>query len=179
MRIPTSGRTLEEFGRIRLSKNFFMREFLHSEISQIECVPNIPDDPDLAIAAGTKLCTELLEPLQSEFGRIAIRSAYRSVTINALGVRKPSQYSCAQNEANYAKHIWDRRDANGFMGAMACIVLPGFIDRYENGSSWRVVADWIDGNLNYSELCFYPKLCAFNIGWHERPVRTIRSYIRK
>lgn len=33
-------------------------------------------------------------------------------------------YNCAENEKNYAGHIWDRRDANGHMGATACIVLP-------------------------------------------------------
>ena len=29
----------------------------------------------------------------------------------------------------------------------------------------------------YSEFQFFPKLCAFNIGWHEKPKRLISSYI--
>ena len=78
MRKPQSINALEELGRIRLSKSFFMRDFLYSEISNFYKIPNIPDDPDLAIKAGTKLCEELLEPLQETFGRIEIRSAYRS-----------------------------------------------------------------------------------------------------
>ena len=50
-------RGLEEFGRVRLSPLFFLRDFLYSEISAIHWVPNIPDDPDLAVEAGRGLCT--------------------------------------------------------------------------------------------------------------------------
>jgi hypothetical protein len=38
------------------------------------------------------------------------------------------------------------------------------------------MAWWIHDNLPYSELQFFPKLGAFNIGWHKRPKRTIHSY---
>jgi len=40
-----------------------MRDFLYSDISQIEPIPNIPDDPGLAIAAGKALCENVLEPI--------------------------------------------------------------------------------------------------------------------
>ena len=60
---------------------------------------------------------------------------------------------------------------------MACIVIPWFADRYAEGEDWRSLAWWIHHHLPYSELCFYPRLCAFNIGWHEKPKRIIRSYI--
>ena len=81
MRKPRSMRALEDLGRTRLSPNFFMRDFLHSEIANFYGVPNIPDDPDLAIATGTRLCQEILEPLQRTFGRLAIRSGYRSAAV--------------------------------------------------------------------------------------------------
>ena len=32
MRKPQSVKTLEEFGRVRLSRSFYMRDFLYSEI---------------------------------------------------------------------------------------------------------------------------------------------------
>jgi hypothetical protein len=70
MRKPKSARALEELGRVRLSESFFMRDFLYSEISAVHGIPNIPDDPDLAIRAGRKLCEEALEPLRARFGRI-------------------------------------------------------------------------------------------------------------
>ncbi len=69
MRKPTSMKTLEELGRVRLSEHFFMRDMLFSEIANFHGIRNIPDDPDLAaIAAGTQLCETLLEPLHVTFG---------------------------------------------------------------------------------------------------------------
>ena len=82
MRAPQSVNALEDLGRIRLSQSFFMRDFLYSEIANLYGVQNIPDDPDLAIEVGKKLCQELLEPLQGSFGRVAVRSAYRSPAVN-------------------------------------------------------------------------------------------------
>ena len=132
MRKPTSVQAVTELGRVRLSKSFFMRDMLHSEIAQVHGLLNVPDDPDLAIAAGTRLCEELLEPLQERWGRLAIRSAYRSREVNALGneMQKAGNpgYNCASNKANAAHHIWDMRDAEGCMGATACVVVPAFWD---------------------------------------------------
>jgi hypothetical protein len=68
MRKPKSVRSAEDFGRIRFSKTFFMRDFLYSEIANIHGLTNLPDDPDLAVQAGTMLCNELLEPLQDTLG---------------------------------------------------------------------------------------------------------------
>ena len=65
MRSPKTVRAAEEFGRARLSRSFFMRDFLYREISNVHGIPNLPVDPDLAIAAGGRLCEELLEPLQA------------------------------------------------------------------------------------------------------------------
>src|SRR6201982_823384 len=111
MRKPMSMRGLEQLGRVRLSSSFFLRDFLHSEIAELHSIPNIPDDPDLAIAAGRRLCEELLEPLQATFGRLAIRSAYRAPAVNAFG--NAHGLSCASNARDYARHIWDRPDARG------------------------------------------------------------------
>jgi hypothetical protein len=176
MRAPKSVEALEDLGRVRLSRSFYMREFLYSEIANVYGARNIPENPDLAIANGKRLCEDLLEPLNATFGRIAIRSSYRSASINALGNEKG--HNCGSNEKNFASHIWDIPDAEGLRGAMACIVVPWFTDRYTKGADWRALAYWIHNHLPYSELQFFPKLCAFNIGWHEKPKRTIYSYIK-
>ena len=109
MRKPRSVQSLTEFGRTRLSKSFFMRDFLYSDIATLHRLDNLPDNPDLAIAAGTRLCEELLEPLQDAFGRLAVRSSYRSAEVNDLGRRlqaagKPG-YNCSANPQNFAGHI--------------------------------------------------------------------------
>lgn len=181
MRKPQSVQSLADFGRTRLSKSFFMRDFLFSEIATLHGFANIPDDPDLAIAAGARLCEELLEPIQDAFGRIAVRSAYRSPEVNGFGSEQmlagKAGYNCASNEKNRAGHIWDLRDADGCMGATACIVVPSFWDRFQNPGDWRKLAWWIHDTLPYSDLEFYPRYFAFNISWHERPSRRISSFV--
>lgn len=174
MRKPSSVKALEDLGRVRLSKNFFMRDFLYSEVANFYGIPNIPEYPDLAIEAGIKLCTELLEPLETAFGRITIRSGYRSPEVNRICNEKG--HNCASNEANYARHIWDMRDANGHMGATACIAVNSYIERFEQTQDWQPLAWWIHDHLPYNHLTFFPKLCAFNINWHEAPERRIDSY---
>ncbi|TWF52981.1 hypothetical protein [Neorhizobium alkalisoli] len=175
MRKPNSMKGLEDLGRARLSKNFFLRDFLHSEIADFYSIPNIPDDPDLAIEAGQHLCEELLEPLQATFGRLHIRSGYRSAQVNEFGNR--NDLNCSTNASTAADHIWDRRDEHGFMGATACIVIPWLIDTHKNEGDWQKLAWWIHDKLPYASLCFFPTLWAFNIQWHERPTRRIMSYV--
>jgi len=181
MKKPQSVNTLENLGRVQLSKSFFMREFLYSEISQIEGIPNIPDDPELAIAAGKMLCENVLEPIQDVWGRISIRSGYRSCAVNAKGAENQNQYNCSSNEANYAGHIWDRRDANGYMGATACIVVTSFLPTYEKTGDWTALAWWIHDHIpRYASMTFFPKLAAFNINCTENLnySKFIYSYIK-
>lgn len=175
MRKPATVEALERLGRVRLSRHFFMRDFLHTEIGNLRGIPNIPDDPDLAVRAGERLARELLDPVVETFGPIAVRSAYRSPAVNGFG--NAHDLSCASNEANRAGHIWDQRDAHGRMGATACIVVPWFADQFEAGRDWRDLAWWVHDHLPYSSMQFFPKRAAFNLTWREDPARTISSYI--
>src|SRR3954468_23493808 len=175
MKASMTVRAAEAFSRVRLSRTFFMRDFLYSEIAAIEGMVNLPDDPDLAIAAGRRLCEDLLEPLQATFGRLAIRSAYRSPEVNAYG--NAHSQNCGSNERNRARHIWDQRSVDGGMGAMTSVVVPWLVDRLNDGATWQAMAWWIHDHLPYSELQFFPKLVAFNIGWHEAPKRRISSFV--
>ncbi|WJR68433.1 hypothetical protein QTA58_06685 [Neorhizobium sp. CSC1952] len=174
MRVPGSMKGLEELGRVRLSKNFFFRDFLFSEIANFYGIPNIPEDPDLAIEAGRHLCEELLEPLHATFGRLHLRSGYRSPKVNEFGNK--NNLNCSSNANTAADHIWDRRDAQGFMGATACIVVPWLIDNYDREGDWQKLAWWIHDHLPYASIMVFPKLWAMNIQWHEKPARRIRSF---
>nr|CAD6603009.1 peptidase M15 [Rhizobium sp. TCK] len=174
MRKPNSMKGLEDLGRVRLSRNYFFRDFLFSEIAAVHGIANLPDDPDLAIESGRRLCEDLLEPLQATFGRLHLRSGYRSAAVNEFGNRHG--LNCSTNAASAADHIWDMRDAEGCMGATACIVVPWLIDHCHEEGDWRKMAWWIHDHLPYASLCFFPKLWAFNIQWHERPARRIMSY---
>lgn len=177
MKKPASVQALEDLGRVRLSKHFFMRDFLYSEISQIEGIPNIPDYPDRAIEAGRGLCENLLEPLQERFGRIVIRSAYRSPAVNAKGAEDGN--NCAKNEANFAAHIWDYADADGHLGATACIVVPALLPWYDRTGDWTPLAWWVHDNLPYASQYWFPKLAAFNLRWSANPqvLPSINTYV--
>ncbi|MDR7299019.1 hypothetical protein J2X16_004387 [Pelomonas aquatica] len=182
MNAITSYDKLDKLGRVRLSQNFYMRDFLYSEIAawhsgtDSDGMPlqlrNVPDHPDLAIEAGEQLCNLLLEPLQATFGRINIRSGYRSPAVNAFGNSKG--LNCGSNESNFGAHIWGYRDVvNNELGAMACIIIPWQHDRLSD-HPWTEMAWWIHDHLPYSTLQFFAS-GAFNIGWQKTPQRVIRS----
>jgi hypothetical protein len=175
MKPPKSMRGLEELGRVRLSESFFFRDFLYSEIAAFYGIQNLPDDPVLAIEAGSALCENLLEPLQMVFGRIAVRSGFRSRRVTEFGNKHGFG---AGAKGNAAYHVWDIPDPAGRIGAGACIVIPSFASSYRDGADWRKLAWWIHDHLDYNHLQFFPKLCAFNIQWTPEPrEKRIDSYI--
>lgn len=174
MRRPGSMRGLENLGRVRLSRHFYMRDFLYSEIGNMHARQNIPDDPDLAIACGRAFCETLMDPLEETFGRIAVRSGYRSAALNRFG--NENRLNCARNDHPLECHIWDRGDGDARI-AGASLVIPWFADRYAQGRDWRDLAWWLHDHLDFSEIWFFPKLCAFNLSWRPRPLRRIDSYI--
>ena len=174
MRKPGSMWSLETFGRQRLSKYYYMRDFMFSEISGFHGRTNIPENPDLALENGRAFCQALLDPLEETFGRIAIRSGYRSPDLNRYG--NENKLNCARNEHPLECHIWDR-DGGAAAIAGASIVIPWFADQYEQGRDWQDLAWWLHDHLPYSEMWFFPKLAALNLVWRPTPWRTISSYI--
>lgn len=164
---------LERLGRIRLSRNFFLRDFLHSEIANFHRLPNWPDQVEAAVVAGRELCVRVLEPIQETFGRLHIRSGYRSPTLNAFGNLRGLK--CASTEKNRAYHCWGL-DGDGRLGAAACIVIPWALDHCRAQGEWQRLAWFLHDHLpTYHRMAFFQNQTAFNIGWHERPQRSIWS----
>lgn len=174
MRRPASMWSLENLGRVRLSKHFYMRDFLYSEIGNFHQVQNLPRDPGLAISHGRQLCTQLLDPLEETFGRVAIRSGYRSPELNQYG--NDNKLNCARNSNPIECHIWDWGQGENAIAGTS-LAIPWFIDQYEQGRDWRDLAWWVHDHLPYSAMWFFPKLCAFNLDWRPKPLRMIGSYI--
>ena len=174
MRKPASMWSLETFGRVRLSRHFFMRDFLYSEIGNFHEKQNLPENPDLVIETGRAFCETLMDPLEETFGRIAVRSGYRSPSLNRFG--NENRLNCARNDYPLECHIWDRGQGDDRV-AGASVVIPWFADQYDQGRDWRDLAWWLHDFLDYSDIWFFPKLCAFNLTWRARPIRRIDSYI--
>lgn len=165
---------LEDFGRIRLSDHFFMRDMLYSEVASVHGLRNVPDNPALAVDVGKQLCTTLLEPLHATFGHVSIRSAFRSVEVNSCGEKYGN---VARTEWNHARHVWDQPDEKGKKGATASVVIPWFVNYLKERPemSWKAMAWWIHDHLDYSEVVFFHNrrwpYAAFNIRWHETEMR--------
>ena len=177
MAAPDTVAALTELGRARLSEHFFMREMLYSEVANFHGLSNIPDDPDLAIAVGTRLCEEILEPLHRTFGHVTVRSAFRSAEVNGYCNARyvesegtDTGYYCGDNVYSAARHIWDRRDGDGYRGGTVSLVLPWYLARFEQTGDVRPLGWWLKDHIPaYAEMIFFPWLCAFNIRWYEGP----------
>lgn len=177
---PQSYSGLDRLGRIALSDNFHMREFLYSEIAVHYQLRNVPskENIDVAIEAGSKLCSLLLEPLQKQFGRIHVRSGYRSLEVNAAGVEK---HNCAADNRGF--HTWDHPSENNGIGATACISAPRFSQAVLGGTvPYESMAWWVYDNLpEWSHLEFFAtaehsdEVC-FNIGWLSKPLKTMTTW---
>ena len=166
---------LDSLGRERLSKNFYMREFLHSEVAARFNVVNYPDEPEAALQTGRLLCGTLLEPLQDKFGRISIRSGFRSSTLNSLCHEKG--FNCAENSKAYGRHIWDVPSEKYGYGAMACVVIPSVHDAVCGGIAIDEFACWVDSNLPYCFVSVFQNQTAINICCSEKPKKDIYSRI--
>ena len=177
---PQSYTGLDRLGRIALSESFHMREFLHSEIAVHYGLRNVPDAAHVqaTIAAGSKLCSLLLEPLQAQFGRVHVRSGYRSRAVNMAGVGK---HNCAADNDGF--HTWDHPSAKNGMGATACISIPR-VSRAILGARlpYEALAWWIHDTLaEWSHVEFFAtpehsdEVC-FNIGWLETPLKTMTTW---
>ncbi|MET3124394.1 hypothetical protein AAKU67_004009 [Oxalobacteraceae bacterium GrIS 2.11] len=170
---------LDKLGRIPLSDNFHFREFLYSEIAVNYQLKNVPDNVDLAYQSGQKLCELLLEPLQATFGRIHIRSGFRSQKVNQAGIK----HKCAADNDGF--HTWDHVSKSNGHGAMACISIPNVSKIVIAGEvDFTSIAWWIYDHLpEWSVMEFFGQSdfsfaneVTFNLGWNEIPFRHIRSF---
>lgn len=98
-------RDLDAFSRIRLSRNFLMRDFLYSSNAAARGIPNIPEKPEVAVRAGRALCERVLEPLRGKFGNFAITFGYqcREALERCLPVSSQKLGPTSSNP-----HQWDR-----------------------------------------------------------------------
>ena len=175
-RRPATWVALERLGRERLSRHVTMRDLLYSEVAAMHGLANVPDDPELALAAGRRLAQELIEPLIETFGPVDLRSGYRSAALNDLGAGLTPQKMAATDRI-VPGHVWDRRDAAGRMGACATVSIPWFAAQYRAGRDWRDLAWWLWDHLEFHEVYFFPVNAAFNLTWREAPERRVLSYI--
>ncbi|MFY0691484.1 MAG: hypothetical protein JXR14_06110 [Paracoccaceae bacterium] len=179
MQVSPALQAHQDLGQIQLSESFYMRDFLASNIADFFGLPNIPENPDLAIRAAARLSQDLLEPLQARHGTITIRAAYRSPLVHGFREKyiesHPDGCPCAADAAQSRAMIWDKPGDNGALEAGVCITLPALSSRLAGGDDWRSLAWWIHDNLDYSSQVFFDGGEAFFLSWSEDPARVIES----
>lgn len=70
MRKPKTVSALTELGRVQLSRSFFMRDFLYSEIAMLHGLLNVPDDPDSLLRQDESSVTNCLSPSRTRLGAL-------------------------------------------------------------------------------------------------------------
>ncbi len=94
---------IDEFSRVRLSKNFIMRDFLFTAYGSAHGLHNYPmDNVAQVIKAGKELCSKVLEPILEKFGRFSITFGYQN--------RLQMEYEMKQPIKRHSSspHHWDR-----------------------------------------------------------------------
>ena len=99
-------REYEALGKVRLSTNFIMRDFLFSSDAAARGINNFPEDPEMVIRAGKALCEKVLEPVLERWGRFAITFAYQSRAALEHSWPKEKRETKARNSN---PHHYDRK----------------------------------------------------------------------
>ena len=152
---------LEDFGRIRLSKSFLVRDFLYSEAADYFGMSNMPQKPDLMVTTGRELCRRILEPLTATFGPLHIRTGYLADEI------------CAITDQPNDPFQWDRAENGVGIGAGAEIVIPGLPEQLINQGAWRSMAYWFSEKLPIHQAIFSLERCTITVSWNSRPERAV------
>jgi hypothetical protein len=151
----------EALSRVRLSKNFILRDFLFSIDSASLRLTNYPEHPELVIAAGRALCEQLLEPILQRFGRFAITFGYQSREgVEADDPTLSHTASCP--------HCWDRQTWGNDVYARVDI-LPFCVEDGE--TSKQEFAEWIMHNLDVDLLMQWTRSNVFCLTISPRPRR--------
>ena len=152
---------LEDFGRIRLSKSFLVRDFLYSEAADYFGMSNLPQKPDLMITTGRELCRRILEPLTATFGPLHIHTGYLADEI------------CAITDQPSDPFQWDRTEDNDGIGAGAEIFIPGLPEQLINQGAWRSIACWVSEKLPIHQAVFNLERRTITVSWNSRPGRAV------
>jgi peptidoglycan hydrolase-like protein with peptidoglycan-binding domain len=124
---------------LQLSRNFTLNQMIYSQTAARNGMDNWPKDPTLVMRL-SGLCVNMLEPLQTRFGKITVNSGYRNRRVNrAVG-----------SKSDNSNHV---------LGYAADIEIPG----QDNSQLWT----WIKNNMRYHELIleFYKRNEGPTSGW--------------
>ncbi|KVR21639.1 hypothetical protein WK13_34440 [Burkholderia ubonensis] len=161
----------EKQSRVRLSKNFILRDFLFSSRADALGISNFPsDDFDLAVAGGRAICERVLEPVLERFGRFSITYGYQSRTLIEAG------YPPAKKPTSSDPHQWDRgtfgKQPYARVDILPFCVEDGDVNRDEFG-------EWIMMNCDVDLLMQWHHSNIFCITVSPKPRRVWLEWVKQ
>lgn len=161
-KLDNKSRQIEDLGalgKVRLSSNFMMRDFLFSSECDAMGISNFPENPEMVIRAGRELCTRLLEPILDHFGRFSITFGYQC----REGVEaRWSKKKKLENSKSSSPHQWDRGTFGDQVYARVDIlpfcIEDGLVSKQEFGY-------WLMNNLDVDLLMMWKgsNICCMSI----------------
>lgn len=136
----------DQLARIRLSKNFILRDFLFCAASAARGLSNFPEHPGAVVEAARTLCERVLEPTLEHFGRFAITYGYQSRESMDRDLAQNGRLTCPHSSS---PHHFDRGTFGDQVYARVDIlpfcVEDGEVPKHEFGQ-------WLMHNLDL-DLC--------------------------
>ena len=115
--------------------------------------PTIPTWRSRPAPGSAKKC---LEPLWARFGRISIRSAYRSPAVNDFGNKH--NLNCGQQRKQLCRpHLGPARRRGPHGRDAPAIVVHAFLPYYQRTGHWEAIAWWVHDHLPYDEHGILPQ----------------------
>lgn len=164
-------RFLERLGRIRLSKNFILRQFLYSTEAAIQGNANLPsDNVRQVIRSGKAICQNVLEPVMEEFGMVAVTFGYQTRRVIEGGTHSASMKSKPNSSC---PHQWDRGtfgdDIYARVDFSILAVEDGLVDRYD-------AARWMMHNLDLDLVMQWTKANIYCVTIGPKPRRVWQEW---
>jgi hypothetical protein len=156
---------LDALAKVRLSRNFILRDFLFSTEAASLGLSNYPENPELVIHSGKALCEKVLEPILDHFGQFAITFGYQ----NREGIEyRWSKQRKLENSRSSSPHNWDRLSFGDKVYARVDIwpfcVEDGEVSKQEFGH-------WLMHNLDIDLLMQWKRANIFCITISPKPRR--------
>lgn len=161
---------MEEFSRTRLSKNFIMRDFLHSNYNSVAGICNYPEKPEIVIAAGKKLCELVMEPIIAKWGRVFITFGYQC----RHGVETANPNAKTKRTSSNP-HQWDR-GTFGIKPYARVDILPACVE--DGGVSKREFGHWCMMNLDIDLMMMWGHSNVFCITIGPKPRRVWLEWVQ-
>jgi hypothetical protein len=161
--------------KVKVSNNFFMRDFLLTCRDSQLGITNLPDDEAFVINSAKALARRVLDPVIGEFGPITVTYGYINRAIS--DVVSPSKKGAKKS----MPHNWDRGTFGNSIYARVDFIVNRFIS-FDTNASYdtklkHVIGKWIMYNCNVDLLQMWRSSNVFCVSICDKPRRVWHEWV--